>query len=299
MWFRLAPVLLSVALVACGAPKPEPEIASSAGEASYAKGFPARVGGAVDEFGKAQLEVDALSGAYGGYRAELKGDVDGETVAEMFEQADQVGRSRAYVDNQDGLEAVRAFYADEQAELKKKVGGAAQYVAKQKGCDAEVGGAAVHALDKQMKKRLEERLREGNDAQQLLERHRESLGKDNAAALEPQLDDVARASYLAFIRMVELKVALQRFIDEGEQVRSSADATIEAEREFRAESGRSDEEKKASEQRSADMKTAVAGLDSALGSAKKMRDGMEQRITSAQKKHREALDALLADLRSK
>jgi hypothetical protein len=254
----------------------------------------------VAAFGEGQITVKEAAQKFSSYPGELEGDdVDYEAVAQMFERADRAGRSHAYVDAVEDIEAARRFFEEEDEEISKKVAGAAQYVAKQANCEAEVGGAAATALRKAVKERLEKRLRERNDAHRLLEVHRKKLGDKNSAALDEQLDEVTLASYTVHIDMVEQKVRLRRMVEEAEQVKKTADASIEAEKAYQAEEGRSDEEKKASSERIDQMQKAKAGVDKAVSGATRMSEEMEKRIDESQKQYADALKKLLEALRAK
>ncbi|RLB64127.1 MAG: hypothetical protein DRI90_05365 [Deltaproteobacteria bacterium] len=293
-------IALSALGAACSETLPEPVIASSAAEPRYAQSYPARVDGEIQAFGDGQVKVKELTAKYSGYPEALEGDVDWSSVAGIFEQADRVGRSRAYVDGIVEAEAARTFFEEEQDELTKKVGGAAHYVAKQGGCQGdEVAGAAVHALKKTVKERLEERIREANDAHRLIDGHRDGLGKKNSATLEQQVDEVTQASYLAYIALVEHKVRINRLIEEAETTKQTAEALIKAEQEYQAESGRTDDEKNASVARAEAMKKAQAGMDAATEKAKRTAGDVEQRIEASQKQQQDALTALVKSLRSK
>ncbi len=291
---------LSTLSAACSEKLPEPQIASSAVEPSYAQAYPARVDGEIQGFGDGQVQAKELSGAFKGYPAALDGDVDWNGVADIYAQADQVGRSHAYVDGIEEAEAARIFFEEEQDEISKKVGGAARYMAKQGGCQGdEVAGAAVLALKKTVKERLEERIRDANDAHRLVDRHRDKLGKKNAATLEQQVDDVTQASYLVHIALVEHKVRINQLIEDAETIKTTADELIKDEQEYQAQSGRTDEETQASVARVEDMRKAKAGMDAAIQKAKRTAQDMEQRIEAAQKQYQEALDALVEACRQK
>ena len=287
------------ALCGCSQPKPEPELASSAGEASYAQEYPAALESEVSAFGKGQVELDRLAQGFQKYPDELEGDVRWDRVAEVLEQADRVGRNRAYHDSVHDLTAVRQFYVEEHDPLTKKLAGSVQYVAKEKGCEADVGSAAAGALDKATDERREERLRKANDAQRLVERYREALGKKNAPILERQANEVSRASYLVRIELVEHKVRLKAMIEEADAVRATVAAAIEAERGYQSEAGRSDKDKEASHVRVVAMQKAQSRLEASLENAKHTTADMEQRIAESQKKYDDAFKQLLDAVKSR
>jgi chromosome segregation ATPase len=241
-----------------------------------------------------------LAAGFREYPSEYEDEkMDHTVAADMFERADQVGRSRAYYDRLGEVRSVRTFYAEEKEDIRRKVAGAAQHTAQQAGCNAEVGGAAAVTLDKMIDEKLEERLRDRNDAHRLLERHREALGKKNVAALEKQLDDVTLASYLVHIALVEEKVRLRRVIEEAPKVKETADELIEEEHRYQSQDGRTDAEKQAAGERIEAMKTAKGRVDTAVRNAERTLEKMDKRIEQAQKAHREALAKLVEDLRGR
>src|SRR5262249_257008 len=177
----------------------------------------------------------------------------------------------------------RARFSMEGDEVTKKVAGAVQYAAKQKGCDADVGGAAAHALKESVDKQIEKHLRENNEAQLYIERHKNVLGKENTEALQKQADDISYASYVANIELGERKVRLKRIIEEPAQVQKAADAFIESEHKFQREPGVTDADRKASEERIAAMNKAKASMASSKAQAQSLLDGVEDRIKNTQK----------------
>lgn len=293
----LVAVPASLALGACSPPPPEPEIASSAGEASYAQAYPQEVASVIESFGRAQVEIGQLSDGFPQYPGQYDAKAKKADVATALEQADRVGRSSAYHERMHDLEAARQFFEQERDPIAKKVAGSAQYVAKEAGCGAEVGSAAAGALDKVVKERLEERTRQANDAQRMVERRREQLGDKNAEALTKQIGEVSRASHLAYIEIVEHKVRLRAMIEEADAVRRTGDELIEQERAYQAEPGRTDKEKAASHERIEAMKKAQGSLDAAVETAKRTVQDMEDRIKRSQEQYSRALADLLTSLR--
>lgn len=290
----------SATTVGCSEPTPEPEIASAAPLAGYAQGYPDEVDGALKGFGDAELAAKELGAKFREYPSAYDDEqMDYEHATEMFERADQVGRSRAYYDRLGEVQSVRTFYTEEKEDIRRKVAGAAQHMAKQAGCEADVGGAAAVTLDKTIDEKLEERLRDRNDAQRLLERRRVAFGKKNSAALAEQIDEVTLSSYLVRIAMVEEKVRLRRLVDEADQVQSTADELIDEENRYQSEAGRTDEEKKAATERIEAMKSAKARVATAVRNAEKSLEKMDQRIEQSQKAHESALAKLLEDLRGR
>ncbi|MBK9264412.1 MAG: hypothetical protein IPM54_32010 [Polyangiaceae bacterium] len=285
-------LLFSAAGFGCSAQKPEPEVASSAAQPGYAQDYPGAVEQVMKDFGREDDDAKTLSSGFSGYDKELKAP-DWKLVGDIHRKANDAGRSRAYVDRNEEIEGARAFFTAEQDEIVKKVGGSATYACKQKGADTDLSGTVSRSLSEVVEKQLEKRLRERNAAHEIIDRHRNELSKEDAAKLEVQADQIARASYLVHIAMVEEKVRLRALLEEAEQVKKTLDDYIAEERVHGTKSDK-EADKKASDARIERATQAKAQVDGALAQGREMEQKMEERITAAQKRHKEALDALLA-----
>lgn len=289
---------LALALAACSAPKPEPEIASAAPQSRYAERYPTELQSATSAFGEGQVTAKKTIDAMPAYPAELK-DVKQDQALAIVERADEAGRSYAYVERIREVDGAYRFFTEEKDEITKKVAGAAQFVAKQKGCEVDVSGPAAHALKESVDKQLEKRLRERNEAHALVDRYRESLGKENAAALEKQADAIAYTSYLVHIELVEQKVRISRLLTEIETVKKTTDDAIAAERAFQGEGSRTPAEKKASEERITALNKSKGLLEASVTQAKSTAETMEERLTTIQKQYTDAIAALRTKLGAK
>jgi hypothetical protein len=287
-----------VLVAGCGPATPEPELASSARHAGYAQAYPTDVQAITADFGQDQAEIKKTVGAFDKYEGELK-NPNYNYVLEIYQRADEAGRSYAYVDRLREIHDAKTFFDDEKDEITRKVSGSAQYVTKQKGCDVDVSGAVAHALKESVDKQLEKRLHEASEAHRLIDRYREELGKENAAALERQADEISYAAYLAHVAIVEQKVRLRRMIEEAETVKKTADDFIAAEHEYQSKSGRTAADRKASDDRIAAMNKSKALIDSAVTQAKTTSEGMEDRITAAQKEYDDGIKKLEESIRAK
>jgi hypothetical protein len=301
-WIRLAAGALIIAghlaVLGCSTPKPEPEIASSASQSGYAARYPGELQATATSFGDREDLAKRVIDQFQGYPDQLKKPKWNE-VLEIIEQADAAGRSHDYVERVRNVDGALAFFNDNKDELSKKVSGAAQYVVRQKGYEFDVTGATSHALQDGVDRQIEKYMRARNEAHRRLDRYRTSLGKENAEALEKQADAVSFASYVVHIDMVESKVRLRRLLEEVETVKKATDDAIAAETSFKSASGRTDEEKKASEARIEELRRSKALLDSASALAKRLDERLEERIAAAQKLYQDGLDKLEAAIRQK
>ncbi|MGK4003970.1 hypothetical protein WMF31_15160 [Sorangium sp. So ce1036] len=280
----------------CSAPRPEPEIASSATQSGYAERYPAELQAAAASFSEREDLAKRTADQFGAYPDQLK-KPDWKAVLDVMEQADAAGRSHDYVERVRAADGAVAFFNDNQEELTRRVSGAAQYVVKQKGCEADVTGATSRALEEGVERQLGKYVRARNEAHRRIERYRASLGKENAEVLEKQADAVSFTSYVVHIDLVEHKLRLRRMLEEIETIKTSIDEAIEAERAFQASGRRTDEEKKASEARIEELGRSKAMLDASATQAKQIDEAMEERIEAAQKAYREAFARLRSTLR--
>jgi hypothetical protein len=295
----MAILLASGPLVACSQPKPEPELASSANHGHYARDYPEDLNALVMDFSTRRAEARKLLADFPNVPGKLK-DPSWAHVLEIVQRADEDGKSYAYVGRLKRVEGARLFFEAEKDEINKKVVGSVSYVAKKKSCDESIAGAAPPALKDAVEKQLDKELHDASEAQQLIERYRGELGKENAAALEKIADDVSRASYLVRIEIVEDKVRLTRMVTEADQVRKTADDAILAERAYQSSYKKiTDAEKKASDQRIADLQKAKASIDAAVKQSENLVPTMDDEIKKIQKEHDDALDALVSKLKEK
>jgi hypothetical protein len=300
MLMRSSVVLVSaLALGACSAPKPEPEYATSATHGHYAREYPEKLTAVTKDFSDRRAEARKIMGEWGQYPGKLK-DPNWARVQEIYERAGEDGRSYAYVARLKRVEGASLFFEAERDEINRKVAGSVAFTAKKKGCDESVAGAAPPALKDAVEKQLEKELHEASEAQQLIERYRGELGKENAAALEKQADDIARASYLVHIELVEGKLRLVRMVGEADQIRKTADDAIAAEKAYQSGYKKiTDAEKKASEARIAELTKAKAGIDAAVKQGEAVIPTIEDEIKKIQKEYEDALAALLAQVKEK
>ena len=294
----LAPLLLLSAVpLGCSAPMPEPEVASSATQPGYAQDYPLAVEQIAKDFGRDDDDAQTLATGFSVYAKDLKAP-DWKLVADVHRAANEAGRSRAYVDRNKEVDAARAFFSAEQDEIVKKVGGWATYACKQKGGDVELSSTVSRSLSEVVTKQLEKRLRERNAAHVMIDRHRHELTKEDAAALEILADQISRASYLVHIAMVEEKVRLRALLAEAEQVKETLADYISDERAIGAKASK-ESHKIGSDARIDRANQAKSKVDGAISLGREMEKKMEERIKAAQKRHKDAFDALIAETNKK
>jgi hypothetical protein len=288
--------LFAVALqpISCAGQKVEPQVASSVEQSNYATDYPGALQSTANDYVNTETDVRRITTDFPKYPDQLK-DPPWPVVQQVVTRADEAGRSTSYVDARRDFEATRDFFTEEREEIGRKVAGSAQYALKKKECgqcEVDIGPAVASSLREAVDKQLEKRLRAHDDAHVLIERYRESLGKPNAAALEKQADDISSASYLTFIRSVELKTRATRLLDEASQIRKTLDRSIADERAFQAEPGRKDAEKKSSNERIAKMEDAKVRVEAAVPQLQALVKEIDQRNQAMSKEYNDALETL-------
>ncbi len=289
---------LGFCTVVCSQPKVEPQVAFSSSESGYAARYPEALAATRNRFLKQETDTRDALAKFSGYPDELD-KPDWAKVNDVYVAADAAGKSGSYVARARENAVVEGFFTDEKEEITKKVSGAAQYAANQKGCKTELYGPTAHALEKSVEKQLEERMRERNEAHAIIDANEEALGKPNREKLEKQADVISNASYLVNVGSVESKVMLRNLIAEASQVKSTLDRTIEEAKAVEADAARKDADKKAAASRRDSAEKAKAQIDNEVQQAEQVEKDMEDRIKALQAEYQKAFDELKAKVAEK
>ncbi len=279
------------ALAGCSNQKPEPQVASSAGMQGYASRYPSKLAATRGQFNQQESQATQLTGSFATYPDQVD-KPNWSDYSTMVDLADSSGRSQAYVDRARGNQEVSDFFDDKKDKIEKKVGGAANYAAKQKSCDVELYGPTSHALETSVDKQLEERMRDRNEAESFIDDHQDSLGKTNIDKLKKQADDIAYASYLSNIASVQTKVDLERMVNEASDVKSTLERNIKEEQAASTDSKLSDAERKAAQDRLQADQDAQSRIDSELSQAQTAMKQIDDRIKKMKDSYDQALKAL-------
>jgi len=288
---QLTAFVLLAAFAAGCTQKPEPVFASSANEASYAERYPAALLAVRTEYATDESKARELFGGFQNYPGALT-TPDGQQVLAVVQRADAAGKSAAYAQQARENQDVSRFFSDEKDTLNQKVGGAAQYAAKQKECTADVASPAIGALDKGVDKALEDRLRAHDEAHRYIEDHQDALGKPNLEKLQKQADEISLASYLVHVRVKELKIELSRMVDEASDVKKTLGRDDTEARAVVADPAASKAAKATAQSRATAAEGASAKIDSEVEQAKRAVADMDARSAQLEKDYNAALDAL-------
>jgi hypothetical protein len=275
------PCLLITALGACAERNKGPEIASSAGDASYAVRLPEDLKASGQRYDNEAGMADEIHQKMGGFPAELK-DPNWSIVEQVYERADEEGRSAAYVEHQREEAMLGRFLEQEKKPLVRRIAGSNEYVTKEKGCEVELWGATERGLEKGMEERLEERRRSDSGAHELITLEAEALGKNNEKPLRDQVDQIRFASFVVHIGLYTEEEEMRRRSDDASAAKSALEDHIES---LKARP-------KPDQERIARAETALRDLDPAVQQAEQRLEQAEQKRADLKKKYDEALDRL-------
>lgn len=298
-WLPFALVLSALpALAACSSSGKGPVLASSSGQTSYAVRYADELNASSKAIADAQAREKTLSSGFAARVDELK-KPDWDKVQTIIDDSDEAGRSAAFADGHGEAEAVKGFWDAEKDTLTGRVVGNAQHTVKEAGCTAEVAGPIAFSMNDGINKQLQKRMRGKNEAFVTIERYKAPLGPQNVATLEKLADDVSEASYTVHVLMVVQRERLQRIAADKGDVKKTLDRFIEEETAYQAEPGRTEAEKKASNDRIAAANKTKSEVDQAAAEAQSTSKNMDATIAATTKDYDEALRALTAKVAEK
>lgn len=229
--------------------------------------------------------------------ADKLADTDFAIVEQVVEAADDAGKDGAYAASMRDIDVARTFFEEENEAISRKVGGSVQYAAEQAGCKLEgfgVGGVLKKTIDE----RIDERLKNSNDAFLIIDRNRDALKEKNVAAIEEMAGKVAEASYVVHIEMPEAKLELEGTINAAAAARTKIQKMLDEENQ--APAGKpSAASEKAKKDRVKQGDEALKLLDTAEADAKANLADLEQRTKDMDTSYNDALSKLLDAIKAK
>lgn len=269
-----------------------PKVAESTDQPAYAIRYPENLQKTTTNAAGHETKAREAMKTWPEFPNKVKDPADWKVIGEVIDAADEDGKSAAYDAEAEQQAQVQAFMDDERDELTKKIGGGAQYAAKQGGCNVDVYGAVSQGLKDGVEDRFKERMRERGDAYILIERNQEKIGKPNKAIVEDTAADVAEASWRVNIAMERERDRMKAQAEQAGAVRSTLKDFIEDEKKLQAEAGRTPDEIKASQERVQIAEKSLAAVDGAEQQAKDALAQYEQKQKDMKKEHDDALAAL-------
>jgi len=293
----LAPFVLITALGCSTAGKP-PTTAASSDQSAYAIGYSDEVAAATKAIADVQAREKQLTAGFAARVDELRRP-DWEKVETVIADSDEAGKSADFADAQGEAIAVKSFWDAEKNEITARVNGNAQHTMKQAGCTAETAGPISYALNDAISKQLQKKLRSKNEAFVVIERYKGSLGPQNVASLEKLADEISEASYDVHVLMVVQRNRLQRLVADRDDVKKTLDRFIQEEQAFQAEPGRTEADKRASQERIAAANKNKAELDKVAQQAEAVSKEMDRSIDAATKDYDKAISDIKAKVAEK
>lgn len=276
-----------------------PKGESSADDVGYAMEYPDKVDDSVSDLSEGESDLDEGTAKFAEYPDKVKDPTDKDILGDVYRASDEAGRSEAYVKVARENEAIQDFMEEDGGAVGKKVAGGVQFTAKQQGCSADLGGAAAGALKRTVDKQLEERLKKANGAHRIIDDNEEALGKGNTGTLHTQADEIAHASYVAYIELPTKRAQLKAMMAERDKVISTLDAQIKKDKKTLDSADAGDGAKKAAEARIAELQASKDKLEQSKQAHRDALENLDKRIAEAQKKYDAALDALLDEVGGK
>jgi hypothetical protein len=285
----LGSVLLSVG---CAEKQLQPTIESSAEESNYAVAYPPLLEAHRERLVEDKTAATELTTKVRDHQ--IKVSADPKLLEEIVETADRAGRSASFVVAQREARSFRTFWDEERGPIASRVAAAANKQAADGGCPqaVDVSGATTYALREGFDRAIEKRVREHNEAHHVIDRERTALGSAGVKEMEELADEVAYASYLVYVGLVDDRDQIQGMLAERRSIASTLDSRLKAEQEYLA-SAKTKEDKKASEERVAAIQKSRSAIDSASTNAEAEIKELDQTIRQAQTDYEDALKALL------
>ena len=225
---------------------------------------------------------------------------DWEKVEKIVSDSDSAGKSAGFADTQGEAAAIKSFMESEKTELNNRIAGNVAHAAKQAGCTGDqIGGQMAYAMNDAVSKQMQKKLRSRNEAFVTIERYKTSLGPQNVASLEKLADEVSEASYIVHVQMILQKERLKKLASDKSDVKRTLDRFIEDETAFQNEPGRTDGEKRASQDRIKDANKSKAEIDQLGEQASAVSNEADKRVEAATKEYEEALKALKTKIEEK
>ncbi len=279
--------------------QPPPLTAPSGEQPGYAEQYPSRLTTLRTRFAEDEAKVKAALPQLEPASQKL-GTADPATIQQLFELANETGKSGAYASQALEAETVTRFWDEEKQPLHQKIAGAVSYQSKQKQCSKEcgddLGGVAAGASDRAVEKQLEERQERVGEIHRFVEDHEEQLGKPNVDTAEKQANAIAQLSHITYVRLEMYRRELEASLNESSDVGSTLDRTQKEADAVLADEKASKNRKALAEKRKASAAAAKASLDAELQQAKQALADMEQRekqlVTEYEKSFGALTDAL-------
>jgi hypothetical protein len=230
-----------------------------------------------------------------------------DELESVVREADSAGRSQPYVDEALRQEDVDVLMSENKNAIRRRIAGSVAFAAKERAKQKEneclkeedvdaLAGSAAAATDRAVDRQLEQRLRSRNPAHRQLSLHADELGEARVNGLEPKVDSLTRASFVANVRLHLYRLELDDLLDQEKAVLSTLERDEAAGRATLAEQGLSKSYRLAIEDQVAKDEAARQAIPNEVTAGKAARADLASRAETLQKDYRALVDGLLAEL---
>jgi len=217
-------------------------------------------------------------------------------VGATYKLADSAGRSSDYADRYDQNATVTTFFEEEKQSIQNGVVGSAQYSAKQNECKEpnQIGGAALHGLNKAVEKSLQEKIRQHDQAHDYIAAHSAAIGEKTAEKLKDQADKISETAYLVYVGVEKSRRRLKQLMDESNDIKKTLQRAAEEDSKASSDASQPEGDRKGAQARATAENDALAHVDSELQQAQHVLTEIDQREKKLHDDYEQALKALLA-----
>jgi hypothetical protein len=214
----------------------------------------------------------------------------------VVEQSDASGRGQLFSRSRADERALREIWEEERGALGARVGGAAQKEIVDAGCkEVDVSPAVQRALRDGFDRQLERRMRAANEGQRTLEQNKARISPANLAALTRISDEIALASQLVHVALIEDMRELDRLIAERRDVDSTLARTLDDERAIQSDPKKPSEQK-ASQERVIQIEKQRASLGPEVKKLESERQQLDERQRLAASEYENTVKAVKESL---
>ena len=277
-----------------------PLTAPSSGQPAYASHFPESLASTRGSIDQQENKANRMIGEMSQFASAIDTKAWNH-VAETYKLADSAGRSSDYAERYEQNAVVTTFFEEEKQNIQNGVVGSAQYAAKQNECKEpnQVGGAALHGLNKAVDKSLQDKMREHDEAHNYIAAHSNAIGDKAADKLRDQADKISETAYLVFVGVEKSRRRLKAFIDESADVKKTLQRTAEQDSTASSDASQPDADRKSAQARAASENDALTRTDSELQQAQHVLTEIDQRTKKLRDDYDQAFKALLASVDAK
>lgn len=272
-----------------------PLTAPSSGQPSYATHFPESLAATRGSIDQQENKANRMIGEMSQFASAIDTKAWNH-VSATYKLADSAGRSSDYAERYQQNGVVTTFFDEEKQNIQNGVAGSAQYSAKQNDCKDpnQIGGAALHGLNKAVDKSLQDKMRDHDEAHAYITAHANAIGAAAAEKLRDQADKISETAYLVFVGVETSRRRLKAQIDESAEIKKTLQRAAEQDSTASSDASQPDADRKSAQTRAASENGAITRVDSEIQQAQHVLTEIDQRTKKLKDDYDQAFKALLA-----